>query len=631
MGDSLIRRAGYGLTCLVVPCLLFGTGCAEEAGSTILPPLSIMAVGPIPILPGTALIIDGTGFLPLETAQTTVRIVGKAGVDAVDLLLSPTRESETRLIVSITPGVAPLIIRDSGVFQGQVIVQRQPFGDAPLDQAALPVQLPVAHSLWPTVHIIEPTELFPGDTLSIGGDGFLHAAEGVSLVVLDGRYTTDTPVVVQDIVGLEVPAVPPEPNIRSSLALPLTPDIFGIRPGYFEGTVRVRNLPLDGMEASSQHVDPGRLFLRPPKITEVSPLEGSRGQRVDVTGRGLVVTDGLLQAGTLLVLEGHFAADRGPDGEWEGMHARVLFPSAQIGNTLAQVVLRADLGPDGKLEGLGAAPGVFEGTIAPRIFSGHETVTGEALPLTFTVLAPKQVVFLHLLPAFDDALYAFGLQAERDAVVARILEVVQRDYTGINVSFAFEPPDDFVEYCVVEIGGNDPNGTGLFGLDNTSGKDVGNLRFDDVIGGFNAETRAAGYAAYGGIFAAELMNFSPSLSSIDLTSPRFDHIFGHTSPLLGGKPAEVGESAHFDSRALAILEAVRVMGNLVGNTVGHEVGHTLGLSAIDGQFHNVGNNPGWIMDAGGHRPFEERAEIDGQGPGFFSPFNRAYLEEILPL
>ena len=56
-----------------------------------------------------------------------------------------------------------------------------------------------------------------------------------------------------------------------------------------------------------------------------------------------------------------------------------------------------------------------------------------------------------------------------------------------------------------------------------------------------------------------------------------------------------------------------------------------GLAAIDGQFHHLGDNPGWIMDSGSARPFEERAEIDGAGPAVFSPQNRAYLEQILPL
>ena len=71
-----------------------------------------------------------------------------------------------------------------------------------------------------------------------------------------------------------------------------------------------------------------------------------------------------------------------------------------------------------------------------------------------------------------------------------------------------------MEYGIVDCG-EDPNGSGLFGLDNTAGKDVGNERFDDVIGGFNADTRAQGYAAYGGIRVGAL-NLSPTLSDSPL-------------------------------------------------------------------------------------------------------------------
>ena len=67
-----------------------------------------------------------------------------------------------------------------------------------------------------------------------------------------------------------------------------------------------------------------------------------------------------------------------------------------------------------------------------------------------------------------------------------------------------------------------------------------------------------------------------------------------------------------------------------GNTVVHEIGHSLGLSNIDGEFHNIGDNAGWLMDSGTYRPFNERAEIDGAAPAVFSPNNRSYLERILP-
>ena len=143
--------------------------------------------------------------------------------------------------------------------------------------------------------------------------------------------------------------------------------------------------------------------------------------------------------------------------------------------------------------------------------------------------------------------------------------------------------------------------------------------------------RAQNFAAYGGIFASELLNLSARLGASELASPRFDDVFREVLPELGGKPAKVGESRRFDERGAAIVSAVRVLGNLLGSTITHEVAHSLGLTALDGRYHNEGDTPNWIMDAGQFRPFEERAEIDGFGPAVFEPYNREYLLGILPL
>jgi len=165
----------------------------------------------------------------------------------------------------------------------------------------------------------------------------------------------------------------------------------------------------------------------------------------------------------------------------------------------------------------------------------------------------------------------------------------------------------------------------LLGLDNTKDKDVGNLRWDDVLGGYNGESAAAGYHPYGGVFVESLLQFSPTLGDpgSGMVSRRFDDVFGAFVPSLGGVPFASGERRD-------VAEAVRVLGNLIGTTASHELGHALGLAAVDGEVHNVGDEPDRIMDAGMYRPFEERAELDGQGPAVFAPHNWTYLYEILP-
>jgi hypothetical protein len=178
--------------------------------------------------------------------------------------------------------------------------------------------------------------------------------------------------------------------------------------------------------------------------------------------------------------------------------------------------------------------------------------------------------------------------------------------------------------------GRDPNGAGLLGLDNTFGKDVGNLRMADLIGGYNAESENAGYYAYGGIFIESFLAFSAQLNGKEMASAEFDRIFGPFMPDLGGRPVAASEYPG-GGRDDLIAEAILRLGNLIGDTVSHEVGHALGLASVDGEYHDPGDNPGYIMDAGAMRPFEERVQLPGASPRVFAPYDRAYLESILPL
>jgi hypothetical protein len=50
---------------------------------------------------------------------------------------------------------------------------------------------------------------------------------------------------------------------------------------------------------------------------------------------------------------------------------------------------------------------------------------------------------------------------------------------------------------------------------------------------------------------------------------------------------------------------------------------------MDG-FHDAGDAPNRLMDSGGNRPFLERAELQGQGPGVFCDDEYTYLRQILP-
>ncbi|PKN57104.1 MAG: hypothetical protein CVU56_12770 [Deltaproteobacteria bacterium HGW-Deltaproteobacteria-14] len=416
----------------------------------------------------------------------------------------------------------------------------------------------------------------------------------------------------------------------------MSPDLLGLRPGAFSGFAWIESFEPWQFEGFPTERLDYEVAIARPYLDGLASATTARGRWLGATGRGLLPLDAAAETASVLVFDGVFTPLRGAPEDHTGPDAWALPVEAVEGNTVGWVALRSQPDLDGGLAGLGARAGRFEGTVTLRVAARFgllqvDEVRSDPLPIALDVTPPRQEVELRVLPGFDEALALFGLEAEREAVLARILAVLERDYAGVNIGFAYAAPAGVAEYGVVELAGPDPNGTHLFGLDNTSGKDAGNLRLDDVIGGFDAATRARGFAAYGGIFASELLNLSPSLSTNALASPRFDDVFAAVVPALGGIPAAAGESDRADARGGRIREAVRVLGNLVGSTITHEVGHTLGLTALAGRAHNDGDNPGWIMDAGVYRPFEERAELDGAGPAVFSPFNQTYLGEILPL
>jgi len=615
---------------LALAAIVASAACGQSVdGGTALAPLTIKGTAPDVLVPGSRLFIEGSGFVVPEAASLLVIVRGTIGPDVVEFAAAPTRIDDGLLALPISGDVAQALIRDDGRFEGRVTVLRTTVADGTEESAERAVSFGVARQLVPSITAVDKTSLYPMDDLVFSGAGFLFEDEGLSLIEFRGVMNSDNPLRSTFIDGLQVPAIIPELD-RGKLNMVLTPDILGVLPGRFEGEVRVVNaFAAGGTETSTPF--PVRFELNAPRIDTVSPQIASRGAWIRLTGQGFIPPDGLLQAAMVLQLEGRFVTPAGEVEEYFGARALTLVPDTFGGNTAMSIVLRAEAGPDGELTGLGVRLGRFSGTVTPLVLLGPDRARGVPFPFGLEIKRQKQIFHLRALPGFDDALTEFGLLVEKDAIKARILEVLRRDYSGISIDFTWETPREYAEYGIVEIAGRDPNGSGLFGLDNTDGKDVGNVRFDDIIGGFNADTQQNGYSAYGGVFPGEFMNLSTRSGTNPMASPRFDDIFEPVAPALGGKPALPNEIDAGTERGYAVADAVLVFANLTGSTISHEIGHTLGLAAYDGQFHNPGDNPGWLMDSGSFRPFEERAEIDGQGPSFFGPPSRAYLESILPL
>ena len=650
--ESEAGKALLHAVMLVALGSLLGCDDPQTNDQPLWPPIVIHRIEPPTLLPTSSLRVDATGLVddPLATYELTFE--GTLG----DTPLSFTLPATVRGPRTLGATLAGELHRAPGTrFVGVATVTRH--GPDGSHQAQLPVELTRAIHLTPTLVAFPHPNAYIGDSLLAEGGSLLLADEGFTLARFDGELTFETTGLRRTITALTVPgftagqwtpsfvAAPfwdPSTRLdRKHLGLVLSPDIFGILPGRFEGTLRLVNAHADGTDIASEPL-PITLTLSRPTITALIPTTASRGQFLTFIGRGFATSDGLLQSATIITLEGIFTPRRGATEVYAGPTTLFIYPEDLDADGHFITVLGAadatappDDTPDptrtsGSLSALGHTAGRFVGKATPLVLAGPDAIAGDPFELTLEVAYPRQVVQIRFLPGFAEALARFGLSAERQAIEDRILEVARRDFDGINITFVYADPLDFAEYSIIEVGGVDPNGSGLFGLDNTSGKDVGNRRFDDVIGGYNAETRAGNFAAYGGVFASELMNLSPTLSDNVLASPRFDDVFGDLAPELGGTPTERGESSG-GPRADMIREAIRVLGNLIGSTITHEVGHALGLTAVEGRYHNDGDTPNALMDSGVFRPFEERAELDGLGPAALEPFNHLYLESILPL
>lgn len=607
--------------------------------------VTLESFSPSSLVPGTRLVLRGANFRSTDTLA--IHLVGtvSAGGDSrrLDVRLEPTIDSGDRLFADVGPEV---LVASGGPGRFTGVVQVDVVREERKTTVSLNASLKLARTLVPSLSAVSPSVFYLGESVRLEGADLLlggHAdvpeggTEGDLDVVATGTFRGDaTGTRRLDAFPLKVKA-----TARDRALYLHTPELFGLDTGEFVGTLEPRNRHQggDAVAGAPLKVD---LLVLPSVIASVGPASASREQRVTLAGRGFYSED---KSGTaaLVRLQGRFTPAGGAALSLETtLPLRVEAPERGVLVLHPRVV-------ESRLVGLGAEPGTFEGRFTPVLQTREGELAGASWTGTFRVLPTRQVVLLRFTPQFTDALQQFGLRNAETHVRERIFEVVRRDYEGYNVEFRAEKPADFERYTTMELTGDDPNDADLFGLDNTEGKDTGNLRLDDYVGGTNAEQVESGSFAYGGVFLASFLRFSPNVcrkvengitiykacrdgSQFPLKTARFDKVFSAFAPILGGTEARADEWGS-GARTAALREAVRVVGNLAGNTVTHELGHSLGLAQETGtdEFHNAGDVPGQIMNPGGARPFEERAELDGQGPAVWAPGDADYLQQVLAL
>jgi hypothetical protein len=621
-----MRAAALSLAAALVACAPAEPGAPVD---TALEGLAIEDVQPGLLLPGSELVVSGRSFVDAPWGTSTL-VVG-------DLRLPARYASGRELRVAWTGDELA-----GGELRGDAHVEVVSAVDGKTYRSSsVPVALEVRDELAPTLGEVAGGVIFVNDAIAVDGAGFLlGGGEGRTHVRLSGCYAEEGGACLP-VPSVELPAWPDTRFDRTRLWFAFAPEVAGIRPGRFEGLVELVNRHAGGATPGSARAEV--VFdVVPPRIFRIQPAVASLGQYVDIEGGGFVGGGSGREQLTTVELSGTFTPASGAPVPI----TMTLVPEFASGRRVRYVLNEED--ELGQRVDLRRVTGSFAGTARPVVQAGAVTVTGDSTPVALALAPVKQVVHVAFLPSYVESLRHFGLRAVDTAIRQRVLAVAARDYAGVNLELRGEPPEDFAYYAEVHIAGPDPNGLGFLGSDNSPGKDLGNTRLYDRIGGVNAQTQADGFPGYGGVFVESLFGFSlhPGGFAAPLAGGAealFDEIFDPFRPDRGGVPVSAadfegletlvsGETCPADERRGQVACAVFVLGNLIGTTMSHEIGHSLGLANPTEQaaFHNVGDQPARLMDAGSARTFRERAELAGEGPAVFCDGDFAYLQAILP-
>ncbi len=322
----------------LLPALL--AGCTTQASH--LPdggvPLTVDSAEPGTILPGTRLRIFGSGFVKPEQGLLMVRLDGPG----MEKMLQPERISDAELQVSIDRSTFDSM-GGAGRFLGRVVVLR----DSPTlgsQEAGLSVSWNLVEVLLPMMESFSPATtgvIYLGSRVQVTGSGFLLGqpaedgtpqGEGFTELRLVGSFTPEggSATTQQSALVLEEISF-----TRDRLEGMFPVEALGLEPGDFEGDVTVVNRLPGNVEITGNTLSGIQVTLGPTTLTEVEPLQASRGQRVHIYGRGFVAGPAI----TAVRVEGSFTRRGGGVDDLTGDNALFLFPEVLDGETM-ELVLR---------------------------------------------------------------------------------------------------------------------------------------------------------------------------------------------------------------------------------------------------------------------------------------------------
>ena len=610
--------------------------------------LALTSVAPSVWVPGTTVLVRGRSFPPSEFGTAELVLQHRAG--------APQKEIRVPLsFVDYTTMQGQWMgdSTDVSSLTGTAFVEVHSYVTGETVSSSLLLQeLVFERHLEPRIDsIATEAAVHVNEAIVFEGEGFLLGGfEGTADIEIEGCYARADLLGCVDTMPTRAPVHSADVD-RYTAEFRFEPGIIGtIQPGTFYGRVRVINEHADGEVLLSDWVEV-IYDIQPVELTQINPTAVSLGQFVFIQGGGFVgdsvsgSSSTEENALTSVRLDGVAVVD---GGETRLVDNLLLFPDFVSGSEIRYALSEQDL--LGRALDLRDQRATFTGTAQAIVEYGHEISLGPKTDLTLVIEPVKQVVLLDYLSTYVETLRAFGMRAVDSEVRDRALIVLERDYEGVNIEFRSEAVEDFAVYSRVEVSGKDPSGAGTLGLDNTPGKDSGNIRLHDQIGGANSVRQSDDAVGYGGVFLQSFFAFSEHPNDYadksDLADSLFDKIFDPFRRDRGGRGIDADDLAKgfptvdsgsicpSDDRPEQIACAVFVLGNLIGGTLTHELGHSLGLSNPDdtslSSVHNRLDNPSAIMDRGAYRPFTERTELEGAAPGAFCAANYAYLRQILP-
>lgn len=611
-------------------CALLGLiSCTEavENATTSEPAVEILDIRRMDtLLPGSGLRLRTRGVIEDDTAPAPRLVVRDLHGVGLFELSDPVADGEE--LVFYLP-VGEVLAMATGTHTLTVQLVQGTRSSAPTALTCF-----LAHQLDTTLFEMPIGTFHRSEAVLLGAEGLLAAGEGSTLLEVQGTFEREDGSTLNVDTDLFIDLVDPLDRTRGQVRLGI--EIGGAAPGTFTGTAQVRTYSVTGHSSTSTPYGVEWTFT-PPVVFGIERSSVAIGQYLSLYGAGFLGGDdssGL----TLLRLEGQ----AGPHGgamtsfgpttlyvEWVS-DSEVLLP---IEPSVKNATLVSALFGDSRSS--------FSGTVTPVVSAGGaDEIDGGGLSVDFTVTGGRQVVVVRFLATFSESLQRFGLSIAEPHLRALVLERIKAIYLGYAVEVFEAAPSDTMPSAIatLDIGGPDPNGIGLFGYDNTPGKDVGNLRLSDSIGGSNAEVQEDGAPGYGGVFIESYLWWSahPGLSvSRPSGAPPVDPLFDEIFDGVRATPATLLEVEGVGSvaRVVAVQRALAALASIIGETAAHELGHSFGLAQPHGSktaFHSESPGDGCLMDGGFDRPLAERAAQAGASPSGFCGQEAEYLSEVLP-